>query len=167
MKSKKQKAQEMEQETLLLENAKSLIFVDFAKTPTKDVVSLKQSLEKIESVYRVVKKRLLKIVFGKKEISVDPKSFSAQLATVFSPKDISESAGVVYRCAKEKEKDGSALKLIGGYDIDAKMFFDEKDIIRIGQLPSREILLTQLVGMIQSPLQSVVRVLDQVAKKNA
>lgn len=167
MKSKQQKIKEIEQETALVDSAQSLIFVDFAKTPTKDIVSLKQALEHIESVYKVVKKRLLKIVLGKKEIPVDPKSFSAQLATVFSPKDISESAGVVYRFAKEREKDGGAFKVLGGYDVTARAFFGEQDIKRIGQLPSREVLLAQLVGMVQAPLRSLAYVLDQVAKKNA
>lgn len=165
MKSKLQKQREMEHGESLLKSAQSMVFVDFSKTPVVKVSELKNQLREIGATYRVIKKRLLKKVFSDAGVEIDPKQFSGQLATIFAPNDISEVTGIVYRFAKEAEKNEHAFALLGGYDAVGKTFFSTQDIVRIGQLPSRDILLAQLLGMLQAPIKSLVYTLDQVAKK--
>jgi large subunit ribosomal protein L10 len=163
MKTKLQKKQEIDQGSDLTKGAQSMVFVDFSKTPVVKVSELKNEVRSAGGAYRVIKKRLLKRVFADAKIEVDPKQFGGQLATVFSPKDISESGGVVYRFAKGTGKT-SEFKLLGGYDMATKTFFSDIEMKRIGQLPSREILLAQLLGMLQAPVKSLVYTLDQIAK---
>jgi large subunit ribosomal protein L10 len=166
MKTKLQKTKDMEQAAALFDKSKSIIFVDFSKTPTKEVSILKNSLAAIESTYKVVKKRLLGLVLKNKNIPVDIEAFESQLATVFSPKDITDSAGTVYRFHKGKEKDLPGFKMVGGYDVTAGRYYSAAEIKQVGMLPSREILLGQLVGMLSAPVRSLAFVLDQIAKKS-
>ncbi|MCL5011948.1 MAG: 50S ribosomal protein L10 [Patescibacteria group bacterium] len=58
MKSKLQKKQEIEQGNALATDAQSLVFVDFSKTPVKQVTQLKNSARALGATYRVVKKRI-------------------------------------------------------------------------------------------------------------
>jgi large subunit ribosomal protein L10 len=165
MKTKLQKKQEIEKGSELLKDAQSMVFVDFSKTPVVKVSELKNQIRAIGGTYRVIKKRLLKRVFGDAGVEVDPKQFPGQLATVFAPTDISEVTGMVYRFAKEAGKNKQAFALLGGYDAEGKIFFSGDDIKRIGQLPSREILLAQLLGMLQAPMRQLAYTLDQIAQK--
>ena len=165
MKTKAQKSQDIKKATDLLDKAKSVVFVDFSKTPTHEVGVLKNSLAAIESTYNVIKKRLLGLVFKQKNIGVDVEQFESQLGTVFSGRDITDAAGTVYRFAKSKEKELPEFKMLGGYDVVASRFYSAEEIKRIGQLPTKEVLLGQLVGMVQAPLRTLAYVLDQISKK--
>jgi len=165
MKTKAQKVEEVKKAVELIDRSKSMIFVDFSKTPTQEVNVLKNALLAIESTYRVVKKRLLGLAFKDKNINVDVGQFESLLATVFSPKDIVDVAGVVYRFVKEKEKELTDFKILGGYDIQAEKFYSAAQIKEIGQLPPKEILLGQLVGIVQAPLRSLAFLLSEISKK--
>jgi len=155
----------MEQAVALMDKAKSLVFVDFSKTPTKQISILKNSLAAIESTYRVIKKRLLGLVFKDKNVPVDVSVFESQLGTVFSPKDITDVAGTVYRFVKGKEKELPEFKMLGGYDLTEAKYYSAEEIKKIGMLPSKETLLAQLVGLLAAPARSLTYVLDQIAKK--
>jgi ribosomal protein L10 len=74
---------------------------------------------------------------------------------------------VVYKFLKgmEAEKTADLSKLIGGVDLKNKEFIGFEQIKLIGALPSREILLSQLMGAISSPLRALLYVLEERAKK--
>lgn len=164
MKSKQQKSQELADTRVLLEKARSLVFVDFSKTPVVKIHELKKTLRTSGAYYKVMKKRLYKILFQEKNIPVQMDECGGQFATIFSNTDISDVAGVAFRFAKQQEKEGSQFALIGGVDIESNNVYTMKDIQRIGQLPSREILLAQFVGMLQAPMRMLAYTLAQIEK---
>lgn len=164
MKSKQQKSQELAGVRALLEKAQSLVFVDFSKTPVVKIHELKKTLRVSGAQYKVMKKRLYKILFKEKNISVQMDEFGGQFAAIFSNADISDPAGVAFRFAKQQEKEGSQFTLIGGVDIQSHTVYTTQDIQRIGQLPSRDILLGQFVGMLQAPMRMLAYTLAQIEK---
>lgn len=166
MKTKVQKNQEVEEGKALAAEAGSIVFVDFAKTPVKDVTKLKASLRAAGSTYKVIKKRLLNIVFKDKDVPVDAKQFGGQVGTIFAKGDISGAAGVAFNFSRGLDK-AAGFALVGGYDVASKTFFNAEDVKRIGQLPSREVLLAQLAGLMKAPLSQLANVLDQIAKKQS
>jgi ribosomal protein L10 len=85
--------------------------------------------------------------------------FESQVGTIFSPDEIFAIAQPAYKFA--------SAKILGGYDIDGKRFVPAEEVIMLGKLPSREVLLGQLVGMIASPLKSFMFVLKERALKIA
>lgn len=165
MKSKQQKIKEVDDSRKLLEKSQSLVFVDFSKTPVKEMTGLKRSLDGSKSVFKVIKKRLLNLVLKEKNIPVNMEQFQSQLGTVFSPKEISEPAGIVYRFFKGREKDLPEFKMLAGFDVSLGRLFGAEEIKRIGGLPSKEILITQFLFMLNAPMRSFVYVLSEIGKK--
>lgn len=47
------------------------------------------------------------------------------------------------------------------------LFIDAEGMKKIADIPSREVLLSKLLGSFKSPLSSFARVIDQIAKKDA
>ncbi len=167
MKTKVQKTEDVKKASELFDKSNSIVFVNFSKTPTKEIDVLKNSLASASSSYKVVKKRLLGLVFKNKKAPIDINLFDSQLGTVFSSKDIVDSAGMVYRFLKGKEKELPEFKMLGGYDTALLKYYSAEEINKIGKLPSKEILLSQLLGMLSAPTRSLAYVLDQIAKKQS
>ncbi len=121
MKSKIQKQKEMEVAEKLLKESQNLIFVDFSGATMVDLKNLRSDLKKQKDNFKVIKKRLLKIVLQKLGIEFDPTQFDAQMGTIFvTHKDIVGAANAVYKLFKEKEKAKTEFKILGGYDLENK-----------------------------------------------
>ena len=163
MLTKAQKAKYVEKGEALLKDSKVLVFTDFTGVGVEDIGKLRNALKEVGAKFKVIKKTLMRVALKKSGIEFTPEQFDSQVGTIFSERDISEVAGPVYKFGKDKEKQG--FKILGAYDMIAKNFMDAEMVRRIGQLPSREVLLGQLVGMIAFPIKSFLFVLDQKAKK--
>lgn len=159
MKTRVQKSEEIEEGKKLLSGAATLIFTDFSRTPAEEIRRLRRSLKDIGAAFKVLKKRLLRIVLKENQIDFDPKSFESQFGTVFAPGEISEPASLLYKFSKGKE-----FKILGGYDLKEKTSLEAEKIKLIGQLPSREVLLAQVVGAIVAPIKAFLYVLSQKSK---
>lgn len=160
MKSRQQKTQELKAGEELLKKSQSLIFVDFGKVSTKNLNSIKTKLKKIDARFKVIKKRLLKILFQKNEISLDPASaFEGQTGTIFVPADILSIAGPVYKFFE-------GGKILGAYDLAKKQFLEPDLFKKIALLPSREVLLSQLVGVLSAPIRMFLYILNEKSKRS-
>jgi ribosomal protein L10 len=158
MKSREQKIQELKASEKLLKKSQSLIFIDFGKVPTKNLNSIKTKLKNIDARFKVIKKRLLKILFQQNNIEFDPTSvFEGQAGTVFAPTDIYSAASPVYKFFE-------GMKILGAYDLDKKQFLEAALFKKIALLPSREILLSQLVGVLSAPIKMFLYILSEKSK---
>lgn len=164
MLTKEQKKQQIEEGKEIIKNNKFLIFIDFTKTSVEDLKKLRRALGNIGAKLKVIKKRLLNIAFKENNLDIDFSDFKFQVGTVFSEKDIPEIAASVYKFSKEIDNKNKEFKILGGYDLSAKNFLDAEFVKMIGQLPSREILLSQLVGMLQSPISRLLYILSEKSK---
>lgn len=159
--SKTQKNEIIERGTEDLNGANALIFTDFTGTSVSDLGQLRAELRENTSKFKVIKKRLLKFIFGKKDIAVDPAEFDGTLGTVFVKGGLSETAGALYRFAKTHEN----FKLLGAYDLSNNQLMSAADINAIGSLPPRKELLGQVVGSIAAPLRALMYILSEKSKK--
>jgi len=159
MKTKQQKAQQLEEGGNLLEKSKGLIFVDFTGASMGDLTKLRRIIKEMGAKLQVVKKKLLRIIFEKEKIDFNPEQFEAQMGVIFCDKDIEELAAPVYKFAKELEKKG--FKILGAYNLGGNNFIEAETMIKIGKLPTREILLGQLVGVLSAPLKMLMYVLSE------
>ncbi len=159
--TKNQKVDIIEKGSADLEKVNALIFTDFTGTSVGDLGQLRTDLRESDSKFKVIKKRLLKIILGGKNIDIDPVEFEGTLGTVFVKGGVSETAGSLYRFSKTHEK----FKLLGAYDLEKKELISEADINVIGSLPPRKELLGQLVGTITAPLRALMYVLSEKSRK--
>lgn len=159
MKSREQKIQEVQEGEKLLKKSQSLIFVNLEKVSAEDLRSFKMKLKKLGAQFKVIKKRLLRIIFKENKIDFDLQSkFERQLGTIFASTDIYSIANPLYKFLKD-------IKILGAYNLTDKQFLEADLFKTIALLPSREILLTQLVGVLSAPIKMFLYILQERSKK--
>ncbi|PIR98521.1 MAG: 50S ribosomal protein L10 [Candidatus Colwellbacteria bacterium CG10_big_fil_rev_8_21_14_0_10_41_28] len=140
--------------------SKALVFADFSGTSVSDMRALRKELIEVDSKMTVIKKSLLDLILKEAGVKLDPARFEGQVGTFFVGDELSAPTGLIYRFSKNHED----FKLLGGYDIERDMAINEDAIVVIGQLPTREVLLAQVVGSIAAPIRGLLYVLSQKAE---
>lgn len=135
--------------------AKAAILIDFNKLSVSKTMDLRRILKEIGAEYRVAKKTLINRVLKSNDYKgVDLDDLKTQFGVVFSYDDPVPAAQSIYKFSRVNE----ALKILGGF---LGLDWQGKDkIVALAKLPSREILLAQVVGAIASPLTGLVTVLS-------
>lgn len=134
---------------------KIMIFLDFTGLRVKEMSVLRKDLKGAEGKLKVAKKTLIELVLKAAKIDIDVrKGFKGEVALVFGHKDAVATAKMVYQFCKAN----AALKILGGYF--ENKFYQSEQIIQLAMLPTREELLSRLVGSISSPMSNFVRVLQ-------
>ena len=138
---------------------KSVIFADFSKVNSADLFKLRKNLKEAGCALKVGKKTLIRIASGQAGISYWNKiksSVPGQLALVFGMEDEIAPA----RLSNQFSKTNENFKILGG--IFEKRFIDREKVLVLANLPTRNELLSRLVGSLSSSMASFVRVLDKV-----
>jgi len=157
-KEKKTKALESLKEKIAQQ--KSVVFADFSKVNSKDLFHLRKQLKEAGCALKIGKKTLIRIAFGQSGITywnAIKKSIPGQLALVFGIDD--EVAPM--RLANQFAKTNESFKILGG--IFENRFIDREKALVLANLPSRNELLSRLVGSLASSMASFVRVLDKIS----
>ncbi len=163
--TKEQKKKQLESSGEAIKNSKSLIFADFSGVDTGSILKLKNALKKLGANFKVVKKRLLKLAFKAAGMNFDPSQFESQVGTVFSKEDLNAVASTVYKFSKDLAKEKKEFKILGAYDLVEKSYLDTNQFTIIAKLPSREVLLAQVMGGATGPLRAFLYLLLELSKK--
>jgi large subunit ribosomal protein L10 len=163
MLTKEQKIKSVAEQAEKIKNSKSIIFTDFSGVPTKDIEILKNQLKESNSEYKVVKKRLLKIALTRAGIDFDPLSKTAPIGAIFSPEEITTTAGPVYKFSKDLAKKKISFDILGAYDGQENKVLSDEEFLVIAKLPSREVLLAQIMGGITGPLRAFMSIVKQLS----
>lgn len=162
MKTKLQKQEEINNCASALKSASTAIIADHTGLSSNDINALRKLLFAFGAKVIVLKKRLLKRVLESLSLDTNASLFSGHVGVIVSASELHDiSKSVVGFAKKHKE----VFKVLGGFELREKKYLDGTVVTRIGELPSREVLLGQLVGMIASPLRSFMYVLSERAKK--
>ncbi|MEK7611753.1 MAG: 50S ribosomal protein L10 [Patescibacteria group bacterium] len=165
MKSREQKIKELGAGKELLEKSGSVVFADFSGVSIALLSKLKSELKKSGAVFRVIKKRLLKIAFKQSKIDFDPTQYDAQVGSIFIPGELTESAGAIYKFSRDVAREKKEFKVLGAFDLAHGEYLDAQAFTTLAQLPSREVLLAQLANVLNGPLRKLMYVLQEVGKK--
>ena len=170
MKTKAQKSEELKKAKALLDKSQALVFTDFTKISAEDMRRFRSELKKNGANFLVIKKRLLSLLLKERGINTDLKQFKISVGTVFSEKGVDVVAGPVFKFFSGLEVPEGGDKqmwvkhLLGGYDVKGNAVVDAAQVVFIGKLPPREVLISQLLGMLAAPIRSFLYILDQKAK---
>ena len=171
MKTKIQKKEDLKRGKKLFDKAQVLVFTDFTNLPAEHLRRLRRELKSVGASFLVIKKRLLNILLKEKGINFDVRQYKLSVGTVFSETDIEQISLPVYKLFSSLEVPEGAAKdvwikhILGGYDLKSKTVVGATQIVFIGKLPPREVLLAQLLGMLSAPIRSFLYVLDQHRRK--
>ncbi len=129
-----------------LSKVENVVVVKLEKVPTRDLNRLRQSLN--GSLY-MVKNSLCRIAFREKGWADLEKSLEGTCAVSPIEGDVAAAAKLLVQFAKDHE----GFVLQGGMLTGQAM--DAKELKSLAALPSRQVLLSQLAGILQSPLRSL------------
>lgn len=142
-----------------LAGAKAFILADYCGLTVTQMTDLRRKLTASKSSMRVIKNRLFKRAL--KELSIEGLDdfLKGTVAFAYSNEDPVMPAKVLAAFAKDNDK----LKLKVGY-MDKKVL-DAKMINALATLPSKEVLLSKLLGSINAPATNLVYVLSAVPRQ--
>lgn len=152
--TKEQKKKIIEDLKEKIEKQKAIVFADFSGVKVKNLQKLRKEAREKDCEVKVAKKTLVSLALKEKSLEVNLKKMVGEIALGFGYKDKISPFKVLYNFSKENEN----LKILGGFI--GKEFLDKEKAIAIAQLPTREELLTKLVGSISSPLLGLINVLQ-------
>ena len=153
-----------------LEGVKSAFLFGYRGLTVNQVSDLRSKIRKTSSTYKVLKNRLAARALESTPLAPLREHLRGPVALTFHPREPVALAKVLMEFAKENPH----LEFRAGW-LDGKSL-GPADLVSLATLPSREVLLGQLLGQMTSPLASFQRVLlaplrdlasvlDQVAKK--
>ena len=124
------------------------------------IQELRKGLKANGGKLKVAKDRLVKIAIKDISCTQDLTPYlKNQLGVVFSNNDPVAIAKVLYNFSKENEK----LKIIAAC-FESKII-ENNSVERIAKLPSREILIAQICGMLKAPVVKLARTVDALKQK--
>jgi len=158
MENKKVVVSEIEEK---LEKSASVVIVDYRGLNAEQDTELRRHLREGGVEYKIYKNSLLKLAMKDEKYNEIKNILKGPTAIAFSYSDPTVAARKVNDISKKYE----SLEFKAG--IVENMYYDAEKIKMIAQIPSREILLSRLLGSMKSPITNFARVIKQVAEKNA
>lgn len=162
MKSKIQKKKELKSLESKLPNSQITIFTSFARAGEKglsvaQMTELKRALRALHSEYVVTKKTLIDRALGEK--GADVYGMQGSLGLVMGNDEPYGLAKKVYEFAKKNP----ALQFFGA--LLEGNFISKEQFMEMAKMPSREVLIGRLFGMMKYPITSLYVVMSEIEKK--
>ena len=142
--------------------AKAIVLVDYRGLTVSQANELRNDVRSAGGTYKVYKNRLMKIAFDNLGITFPASDFEGTTAVLFHANDEVAPAKIALDGTKKFNKN---LKMKSGF-VNGK-YLNTEEITAFANIPSREVLLAQLLGLLTNPMRSLAVAISEVAKKNA
>lgn len=142
-----------------IKDAQSVVLVDYRGLTVEQDTRLRRQLREAGITYKVYKNTMMNFAFKGTDFEALTPYLEGPSAVAISNEDATAPARVLCNFAKEANK----LEIKGG--VVEGIAYDAKGIGEIAKIPSREELLSKLLGSLQSPITNMARVLNQLAEK--
>ncbi|MFI3172592.1 MAG: 50S ribosomal protein L10 [Eubacteriales bacterium] len=143
-----------------IKDAQSAVLVDYRGLTVEQDTQLRKQLREAGVVYKVYKNTMMKRAFEGTAFAGLEEYLEGPSALAISTEDATAPARIICNFAKEAK----ALEVKAGVVEGA--VYDAAEVLALSQIPSREVLLSKLLGSIQSPITNFARVLKQIAEKD-
>ena len=144
----------------LLEGAATAVVVDYRGLTVAQDTDLRRQLREAGVIYKVYKNTMINFAIKGTDFEDLAQHLAGPTAIAVCKDDATAAARVLYQFAKNAE----ALEVKGGI-VDG-VYYDVAGLKKISNIPSREVLLSKLLGSIQSPITNFARVIKQIAEKD-
>lgn len=154
-----QKKAKVEKLSELLKNAAAGVLVSYSGITVEDDTKLRKELREAGVKYSVEKNTLLR--FAMKDAGYDAlvDVLNGTTALAVSESDETAAARILGNYAESHDN----FKLKAGFI--GTETYDEAGVIALSKIPSKDVLLAQLVGSLQGPIQKLAATLQAVADK--
>ena len=142
-----------------IDGAATVVLVDYRGLTVEQDTKLRKGLREAGCEYKVYKNTLMKRAFEGTDFAQLDEYLDGPNAIAISKDDATAPARILAKFAK----DAKALELKAGVVEGQK--YDAAALAELAKIPSREELLSRLLGSMQSPITNLARVLNQIAEK--
>ena len=140
-------------------DAQAVVLVDHRGLTVEEDTILRKQLREAGVSYKVYKNTMMNFAFKGTDYEGLSKYLEGPSAMAVSTTDATAPARVLCKFAKN----APALEIKGGV-VDG-IVYDAKGIAQLADIPSKEELLSRLLGSMKSPISNLARVLNQIAEK--
>lgn len=137
-----------------IQGVRGLYLADLSGMTVEHVTQLRRKCRDQKVQVRVIKNTLLKRAFNAQGITALDPHLAGPTGLVFSPVNEMAPAKILIDFAKEHEKPRMKAAVIDG------RLFDDKAIAVLATLPSREVLLSQLLGTFIAPMSQFLAAIE-------
>lgn len=149
----------IEEISATIKDAQSVVLVDYRGLTVEQDTQLRKQLREADVTYKVYKNTMMNFAFKGTDFEALAPYLEGPSAMAVSTTDATAPARILAKFAKT----ANALEIKGG--VVEGIAYDAKGIGAIAAIPSREELLSKLLGSIQSPITNFARVMNQLAEK--
>ncbi|HKM20829.1 MAG TPA: 50S ribosomal protein L10 [Lachnospiraceae bacterium] len=142
-----------------VKDAQSVVLVDYRGLTVEEDTNLRRELRNAGIAYKVYKNTMMNFAFKGTDFEALAPYLEGPNAIAISKDDATAPARVLAKFAKTAPK----LEIKGG--IVEGVYYDAAGMANVAKVPSREELLSKLLGSIQSPITNFARVMNQLAEK--
>ena len=150
----------VEQLTELLKGSVSGVIVDYKGITVDEDTQLRKELREAGVKYFVEKNTMLKRAFNNIGIEGFDEVLNGTTAIALSADDQTAPARILGKFA---EKDENKFNLKAGFV--EGVVYDAAGVQKLSKIPSKDVLLAQLVGSLQGPIQKLAATLQALADK--
>jgi len=144
-----------------LKYAKSILFVDYRGITVAEDTELRKTFREAGVTYKVFKNRLLIKALNNIGITgYDAKNFEGTTAVAFGDDEVAP-ARIFCQTAEKLKKMEVKFSIVNGE------IFDKAKTEALAKIPSKPVLISMLLNVLQGPMSSMARALNEIAKKQA
>ena len=151
-----QKEQILQDTSERIREVRGFYLADFSGMSVEKLSLLRKKCREQKVQFRVIKNTLLKRAFNARGITDLDAFLEGPTGLVFSPVSEMTPARILSDFAKQHERPRIKAAVVDG------RLFTEKQIGQLAALPSREVLLSQLLGSIIAPMTTLLGAIDSL-----
>ena len=169
---KQYKVDEVDSLVQKLQSKKNIILTNYSGVKVRDLSVLRRNLRAKDIEYKVVKNNLFKRALEKTGYAEMDQHLKGPIGVAFLNDQIAEAAKVLKEFGEAQEKFSFSIGVLDS------VLYDQSQMKRIANLPSKEVLLSQTMSLINGPatgiamgmkqiMASLARGIQATAEKNA
>ena len=144
----------------LLDGAASAVIVDYRGLTVAEDTALRKQLREADVVYKVYKNTMINFAIQGTDFEGLAPHLEGPTAIAVCKDDATTAARLLNKFAKDAPKLEIKAGVVEG------TYYDAEGIKAIANVPSREVLISKLLGSMQSPITNFARVIKQIAEKD-
>ena len=144
----------------VIKDAQSVVLVDYRGLTVEEDTALRKQLREAGVNYKVYKNTLMNFAFKGTDFEALAPYLNGPSAIAVSTDDATAPARILAEFAKKAKN----LEIKAGV-VEGDLY-DAKGMQAIASIPSRDVLISKLLGSLQSPITNFARVLKQIAEKD-
>ena len=142
-----------------IDGAQSVVLVDHRGMTVQQDTELRKQLREAGVTYKVYKNTMMNFAFKGTDCEGLSDLLNGPSALAVSKDDATAPARILCEFAKKADKLEIKAGVVEG------TVYDAKGMATIASIPSREVLISKLLGSLQSPITNFARVMNQLAEK--